>query len=87
MMINTLKFTRSELVREPEERSLVNGKVIFAFNVKLSEKTENLNTGNKFNYENELYEIMNREKIDSPENYVKFNCFRKTADNSQALAG
>jgi hypothetical protein len=80
-MINTLNFTRNELVREPEERNLVNGKLIVAFNVKLSEKSANLNTGNKFNYENELYEIMNREKIDSPENYVKFNCFRKIAEN------
>ena len=84
-MSNTLEFTRKELVREPEERSLVNGKVIVAFNVRLSDKTADLNTGHKFNYENELYEIMNREKIDSPENYVKFNCLRKIAENSQTL--
>jgi len=74
-----LEFTRDELIAEPQERKLANGKIIAAFNIKLSDKTTNLNTGNKFSYQNESFEIMNREKIDSPENYVKFNCIRIAA--------
>ena len=58
------------------------GRSIVAFNIKLSDKTNNLNTGNKFNYENVSYEIMNKETIDSPANYVKFNCVRKVVEKS-----
>ena len=67
------------LTAEPEERRLNMGRVIVAFNIKLSAKTIHLNTGNKFNYNRETYEVMNRETIDSPDNYVKFNCLRKAS--------
>lgn len=72
-----LEFNRNDLTTDPQERNLNMGKSIVVFNIKLSDKTTNLNTGNKFNYQNESYEIMNKEAIDSPENYVKFNCIRK----------
>jgi hypothetical protein len=81
-MSNTLEFTREELVGEPETRNLVNGKSIIVFNIKMSEKINNLNTSNKFVYQNELYEIMNRESVDSPNSYVKFNCVPKIAPSS-----
>lgn len=69
-----LEFTRNELTEDPVERKLNMSRNIFVFNIKLSDKTKNLNTGQKFIYQNETYEIMNRESVESPENYVKFNC-------------
>ena len=60
------------------------GRTIVVFNIKLSDKTIDLNTGAKFNYQNETYEIMNREAIDSPDNYVKFNCLRKVVGTPAA---
>jgi hypothetical protein len=77
-----LKFTEDELVNKPESRSLVTGKIITAFNVKITEKTVNLNTGVKFEYENELFEIMNREAVQSTTDYLKFNCAHLTPNNS-----
>lgn len=77
-----LKFTEEELVNKPESRSLVTGKIITAFNVKITEKTVNLNTGVKFEYEDELFEIMNREPVQSTTNYLKFNCARLSASKS-----
>jgi hypothetical protein len=69
-----LKFTDDELVNKPESRSLVTGKIITSFNVKITEKTINLNTGVKFEYGDELFEIMNREPVQSTTDYLKFNC-------------
>lgn len=82
-MSSILEFNRTELVSEPEERNLNFGKSIVVFNINKSEKINTLNTGNKFNYQDETYEVMNRENIDSPKNYVKFNCVRKPAPVSQ----
>lgn len=73
----TLEFTRNELVGEPEERSLATGKPIVSFNMKITEKIINLNTGDRFDYQNKSYEIMNKESINSPVSYLKFNCFLK----------
>ena len=78
-----LKFTEDELVNKPESRSLVLGRVITAFNVKITEKTVNLNTGVKFEYENELYEIMNREPVQSTNDYLKFNCTHLPSDTAK----
>ena len=69
-----LKFTDDELVNKPESRSLVTGKIITSFNVKITDKTVNLNTGAKFEYNDELFEIMNREPVQSTTDYLKFNC-------------
>jgi hypothetical protein len=80
--MNALKLTREELMGEPEERKLATGKSILSFNVKLSDKIANLNTGNKFDYQDELYEIMNRESVNSPVSYIKFNCIHKIANNA-----
>lgn len=80
--IMILEFSRNELVSEPEERNLNFNRSIVVFNISTSDKTGNLNTGNKFNYENETYEVMNREPVDSGIKYIKFNCVRKVADNS-----
>lgn len=77
-----LEFSRNELVSEPEERNLNFNRSIVVFNISTSDKTGNLNTGNKFNYENETYEVMNREPVDSGIKYIKFNCVRKVVDNS-----
>lgn len=77
-----LKFTDDELVNKPESRSLATGKVITAFNVKITEKTVNLNTGVKFEYENELFEIMNRELVNSTVDYLKFNSAPIKLNNS-----
>jgi hypothetical protein len=76
----TLEFVRNELTEDPVERQLNMSRNIVVFNIKQSDKTGNLNTGHKFIYQNETYEIMNREAVDSPENYVKFNCVRKNSD-------
>jgi hypothetical protein len=73
-----LEFTDEELINPPESRSLATGKVITAFNVKITEKTVNLNTGVKFEYNNELFEIMNREPVQSDTDYLKFNCAHLT---------
>lgn len=81
-MITPLEITEAELIGAPEKRDLVNGKSITAFNLRISDKTVNLNTGQKLNFENELYEIMNREPVQSTEDYLKFNCIRKVAANS-----
>ena len=80
--MNTLELTREELVGEPEQRNLATGKSILSFNVKLSDKIINLNTGNKFAYQNESYEIMNKETVNSPVSYIKFNCIHKVGDNA-----
>ncbi|HEX8735358.1 MAG TPA: hypothetical protein VF721_08560 [Pyrinomonadaceae bacterium] len=80
--MNALKLTREELVGEPEERKLATGKSILSFNVKISDKIAALNTGNRFDYRNELYEIMNKEPVNSPVSYIKFNCIQKTGVNA-----
>jgi hypothetical protein len=72
-----LEFSRHELTSEPEERHLNFNRTIVVFNINLSEKVSNLNTGNKFSYQNETFEVMNREPVNEPINYVKFNCVRK----------
>jgi len=72
-----LEFSRHELTSEPEERHLNFNRTIVVFNINLSEKVGNLNTGNKFSYQNETFEVMNREPVNEPINYVKFNCVRK----------
>jgi hypothetical protein len=77
-----LEFSRNELVSEPEERILNFNRSIVVFNINPSDKIGSLNTGNKFNYQNETYEVMNREPVDEPVNYVKFNCVRKVVNNS-----
>ncbi len=77
-----LEFSRNELVSDPEERNLNFNRSIVVFNINPSDKIGSLNTGNKFNYQNETYEVMNREPIDEPINYVKFNCIRKVVDKS-----
>ena len=78
-MITPLEITKDELIGEPETRSLANGKSITAFNLKISDRTVNLNTGQKLHYRDELYDIMNRESVQSTIDYLKFNCFRKIA--------
>jgi hypothetical protein len=80
--MDTLELTREELIAEPEQRNLATGKSILSFNVKLSDKIINLNTGNKFHYQNESYEIMNKETVNSPVSYIKFNCIHKAANNA-----
>lgn len=78
-----LELTREELIGEPQPRTLATGKSILSFNVKLSDKIANLNTGSKFGYRNELYEIMNREPVDSSQlRYIKFNCIHKIVSSS-----
>ena len=78
--MNVLQLTKDELMGEPEARTLVMNKSIMSFNVKITEKTANLNTGNKFDYDNVLYEIMNRESVDAPINYIKLNCVKKASN-------
>ena len=78
--MNVLQLTKDELMGEPEARTLVMNKSIMSFNVKITEKTANLNTGNKFYYDNVLYEIMNRESVDAPINYIKLNCVKKASN-------
>lgn len=78
--MNVLVITRDELINDPEPRTLVTGKNIMSFNVKINDKTANLNTGNKFDYENTSYEIMNREPVDAPVSYIKFNCVRRVGN-------
>ncbi len=77
-----LELNRNELTSEPQERQLNMSKTIVVFNIKISDKTEHLNTGIKFIYNVDTYEIMNREQIDSPENYVKFNCLRTSPNHA-----
>jgi hypothetical protein len=79
-MITPLEITKDELVSEPEIRNLATGKSIIAFNLKISERTINLNTGQKLHYQNGLYEIMNREPVQSTIDYLKFNCYLKALD-------
>lgn len=74
----------ADLINEPTSRSLATGKNVTVFNVKLSERTMNLNTGNKFIYQNESFEIMNREPVESRVNYFKFNCIRKIGEMTVA---
>ena len=76
-MIVPVEITKEELVGDPETRNLVNGKRVVAFNLRISDKTVNLNTGQKLHYENGIYEIMNREPVQSTIDYLKFNCFLK----------
>jgi hypothetical protein len=75
-MTGVLKINDDELIREPLARQLVTGKNIMVFNIRESEKTHHLNTGNRIDYQNQLYEIMTREAVQSPISYTKFNCIR-----------
>jgi len=75
-MMNPLSIDDQELVRPPLARRLVTGKSIVVFNIVSSEKIRDLNTGHRISYENELYEVMNREAVQSPVSYTKFNCIR-----------
>ena len=83
-MIIPLKITKDDLVGEPEKRKLVTGKRITVFNLKISDKTTNLNTGQKLLYEDKIYEIMNREYVHSKVDYLKFNCVFKVVDESSS---
>jgi hypothetical protein len=80
--MTTVELTREELVGEPEPRKLATGKNIISFNVRVSEKIENLNSGHKFDYQSGLYEIMNREPVDAPVKYVKFNCVQQIVNSA-----
>lgn len=76
-MINVLEINRDELIGEPVSRNLILGKSITVFNIKSSQKTNDLNTGKKFEYQNESFEI--REQVQAPVSYTKFNCVRYSA--------
>jgi hypothetical protein len=76
-MITPLEITKNDLVGEPEKRQLVIGKRVTVFNLKISDRTENLNTGQKLLYDDKTYEIMNREYVNSTVDYLKFNCIFK----------
>lgn len=80
--MDVLTFTDEELIGPPESRSLVTGKIITAFNVRITQKTVDLNTGVKFEYNDEMFEIMNREHVHSISDYLKFNCARLTAGST-----
>ena len=80
-MITPLEISKNDLVGEPEKRQLVIGKRVTVFNLKISDKTQNLNTGQKLLYEDKIYEIMNREFVHSSVDYLKFNCIFKVVDN------
>ena len=82
-MNSALEFARTDLVSEPEDRHLNMNKSIVVFNIQKSDKLNSLNTGSKFIYQDETYEVMNREPVDSPKNYIKFNCVRKVMTVSQ----
>ena len=75
-----LEFSRNDLASEPQERNLNFNRSIVVFNINTTDKIGNLNTGKKFNYQNETYEVMNRELVDQGVKYVKFNCIRKGLD-------
>ena len=75
--MNVLQLTKDELMGEPQARTLVINKSIMSFNVKITDKTATLNTGNKFDYDNVSYEIMNRESVTAPISYIKLNCVRR----------
>src|SRR5687767_762924 len=75
--IMILEITQDELIREPEARNLNLGRSIMVFDLKITDKTTDLNTGNKFSYQNEVYEIMNREPVQASESFLKFNCIHK----------
>lgn len=81
-MLVPVEITKDDLVGEPEKRLLVTGKRITSFNLKISDRTSNLNTGQKLLYQNNLYEVMNREFVHSQENYLKFNCVFIPMDKS-----
>lgn len=76
VMINVLEINRDELIGEPISRDLILGRSIMVFNIKSSQKTNDLNTGKKFEYQNESFEIKNRELVEAPVSYTKFNCVR-----------
>jgi hypothetical protein len=76
-----LEFNRNDLASEPEERNLNFNRSIVVFNINTSDKISSLNTGSKFSYQNETFEVMNRELVDAGVKYVKFNCIRKVADS------
>jgi hypothetical protein len=76
-----LEISKDDLVSEPEKRQLIIGKRVTVFKLKISDKTVNLNTGQKLLYEDKIYEIMNRELVNSREDYLRFNCFFKTMAN------
>lgn len=77
-----IEITKDDLLGEPEERTLVMGKRITAFNLRISTKTENLNTGQKMLYDMKKYEIMNRELVNSKVDYLKFNCVFKEVNGA-----
>ena len=79
-MFTPLEITEDDLIGEPQIRNLATGKSIIAFNLKISAETINLNSGQKLHYQDELYEIMNKEPVQSTINYLKFNCFLKIVD-------
>lgn len=82
-MLTALKITEEELIRPPLYRQLVTGKNIVVFNIIASEKICELNTGNKIDYENQLYEVMNREAVQSPISYTKFNCVLRNSPSGK----
>lgn len=75
--MENISFDNDDLIKEPETRTLATQKSIMSFSVKISTKTKLLNTGNKFRYQQEIYEIMNREYVRSKVDYLKFNCLRQ----------
>ncbi len=75
--MENITFDNDDLIKEPETRTLATQKSIMSFSVKISTKTKLLNTGNKFRYQQEIYEIMNREYVRSKVDYLKFNCLRQ----------
>lgn len=80
-MISPTEITTNELIGEPEIRRLATGKNVTAFNLRISPLTANLNTGQKLHYQGGLYEIMNREPVQSATDYLKFNCILKTPND------
>jgi hypothetical protein len=58
--LKALKINENEPIRPPLSRQSVTGKNIVVFDIISSEKTQHLNMGKKFDYENEFYEVMKR---------------------------
>ena len=79
--IETTQIFEDELVGKPTPHILATGKNVVIFNLRLTPKTLVLKTGNKFVFENDIYEIMNTTQVQSKNDYIKFNCIHKPSEN------
>lgn len=80
-MQKIVNIETDDIIIGPSERKIAMNITMVFFRVKPSSKTAELDTGKKFRFNNQTYQIMNREKMHDENDYLNINCWILPLEN------